>query len=210
LEAFTQRALPKEFLGNDVSCHPGMLSNVLENAIERARPQGIVIRHGHVMRTPVLRREPKMRALLPGHDIPEGFEEFGQFRPAETSPAAADSWGENLIPHDMQANHFGGLAFVEVTLYCGADVGPQFIERGSFGEDRLANGPCSEAAFWGLINDKDDLNHGSGYRERVSAAAPPRHAFSSAPTSRVFRSWLELFQSGVAEWGPDLATLLLR
>jgi hypothetical protein len=28
--------------------------------------------------------------------------------------------------------------------------------------------------------------------------------------SRVYRSWLELFQSGVAEWGPETVALLVR
>jgi hypothetical protein len=62
-----------------------MLRDVLENAVERARPQGIVLRQCHVVLAPFLRREAEMRALLPGHHTPEGFEQFGQFRAGDVA-----------------------------------------------------------------------------------------------------------------------------
>ena len=51
-----------------------MLSDVFENTVERTRPQGIVIRYRDVVLATFLRRGPDVRALLPRHHIPEGFE----------------------------------------------------------------------------------------------------------------------------------------
>ena len=57
-----------------------MLGDVFGNAVERARPQGIVVRHRHVMLATFLRREPQVRTLLGDH-LSERFQQRGQFRP---------------------------------------------------------------------------------------------------------------------------------
>ncbi len=68
-------------LHNRVSLQAGVGCDILENAVERSRPERIVIRHRHMMLAALMRREPEMGALLPRDGIAKGFEQSGQIRP---------------------------------------------------------------------------------------------------------------------------------
>ena len=58
-----------------------MLGYVLENAVQRPGAHGVMIRHRYVVLSALRRRQPQMRALLPGNHIPKGFESLDEILP---------------------------------------------------------------------------------------------------------------------------------
>ena len=95
--------------------------------------------------------------------------------PPRTHPAAAaGSWGQNLVAHDVEPNHLRGLPLVEVTLHRRSDVGPKLLQRVGLGKDSLPDRSGGEPALGSLIHDENDLGHGSDRQKRINAAASRR------------------------------------
>lgn len=141
----------------------------------------------------ILRQHPDLRpaevyaALAYSHDHHDSIVaaiESGKARAERArgpEPVSRDELFQDLVAHDVQTNHLGGLCLVEVILHRGSHVRPQFVKRIGLGEDRLANRPRGKATFGGFIHHENDLDHGHDRQKRIGAAAPRRHVSRSAP-----------------------------
>jgi hypothetical protein len=64
-------ASSEQLVGHLIPSQPSVLSDVLQDFIERAQPERGMVRNGYVVLTVCLGRKPDVRTLLPRHDVPQ-------------------------------------------------------------------------------------------------------------------------------------------
>jgi hypothetical protein len=59
----------------------------------------------------------------------------------------------------MEANDLGRFALIKMATYRVADLLPERVQSFRFRKDRLAQGACSETAFYRFFYEKNDFVH---------------------------------------------------
>jgi hypothetical protein len=139
-----------------LSAQAEVLSDVTEDAGQRANPEGRVKRDGDVVLTAFESGQPTMARFdgLPGSP--------GQRAPSRDRrrrrPAAVSS-GDDFLAYEVEPDDLGELSFIEVAADGISDLVVQVRGPVGFGEDGLSEGLGGEAAFWGLLDEEDQLRH---------------------------------------------------
>jgi hypothetical protein len=157
----------EEPLNQYVAPDSKMRRHIRKNSGERADLNRIVIWNRDMMLAAFVSAQPQVATCLPRRSITQGAQCLGKIRSRNVSrqfhlwkeAMSTGSTGQHFVAHKMQANDLGRSALIKMATYRVADLLPECVQSFRFRKDRLAQGACSEPAFYGFFYEKNDFVH---------------------------------------------------
>ena len=162
-----------------VSAETQMLCHVAEDSSQRPDTQGVVRRDRHVMLAAVTGREAHVAASLTGDPISDLLQRPRARRP--TGRAAA-SRGDHFVPREVQADHLGRLAVLEVAANGISNLRMDRVDRVGLDEDREAERASDVAALGRFLDQEDHFVHLRSHAENLPSFSGRDSSSSLAKT----------------------------